>query len=209
MLTREDVRGRLAAALLVLATVVAAWPTAHANERVSVAESAETKAPKKTKRKRIGATVHRLRQRRHPMGSMVGSWFVAPAAIPKERRNTIDIVLATARAQLGKPYRWAATGPSNFDCSGFTRFAWAVAGVTLPHNSAAQLAAVQTVPLGDLRPGDLVFSGSGRIGHVGIYVGQGQMIHAPHSGSRVQVAPLHSNTIAAGRPSSGAGPAPA
>ncbi len=92
--------------------------------------------------------------------------------------------VAYAQAQLGKPYLWAGAGPSSFDCSGLTMRAWGAAGVSLPHSAAGQYANTAHVAIADLQPGDLVFFGSD-IGHVGIYVGGGSMIHAPHSGAVV------------------------
>lgn len=116
-------------------------------------------------------------------------------------RSKADIAVATARAQIGKPYRWAGSGPNAFDCSGLAMFSWAAAGVSLPHSSRAQFASLPKIPLDQLRPGDLVFSGGRRrINHVGIYVGDGQMIHAPQTGRRVEIAPLRRNIVGAGRP---------
>jgi cell wall-associated NlpC family hydrolase len=93
--------------------------------------------------------------------------------------------LAYARAQLGKPYEWAAAGPSSFDCSGLTMRAWQAGGVSLPHLAAGQYANTAHIPIADLQPGDLVFFGSD-LHHVGIYVGGGEMIHAPQTGQVVQ-----------------------
>jgi peptidoglycan DL-endopeptidase CwlO len=100
-----------------------------------------------------------------------------------------------AYAQIGKPYQWAADGPESFDCSGLTMAAWRAAGVSLPHNSAEQYAAVAHISNSDLRPGDLVFYYS-PIHHVAIYIGGGHIIHAPRVGEDVQVAsvgtaPIH------------------
>jgi cell wall-associated NlpC family hydrolase len=93
--------------------------------------------------------------------------------------------LAYARAQLGKPYQWGAAGPGTFDCSGLTMRAWGAGGVSLPHFAAGQYAATAHVAIADLQPGDLVFFGSD-LHHVGIYVGGGQMINAPTTGSVVR-----------------------
>ncbi|MEP7054241.1 MAG: NlpC/P60 family protein [Actinomycetota bacterium] len=82
------------------------------------------------------------------------------------------IAVRAAYAQLGKPYVWAADGPDTFDCSGLTLFAWAKAGVSLPHSSRAQFNEGRHVGRGELRPGDLVFYGS-PIHHVGMYIGVG------------------------------------
>ena len=97
--------------------------------------------------------------------------------------------VAFAQAQLGKPYVWGATGPASYDCSGLTQAAWAAAGVTLPRTTWEQVKAGTSVSTANLRPGDLVFFYSD-ISHVGIYIGGGMMIHAPHTGTVVKVAPI-------------------
>ncbi|MGW1072972.1 NlpC/P60 family protein [Streptomyces sp. NPDC002537] len=97
--------------------------------------------------------------------------------------------VAYAYAALGKPYVWGATGPSAFDCSGLAQAAWQAAGVSLPRTTYTQINAGRRIARGQLAPGDLVFFYPG-ISHVGIYVGNGQMIHAPHPGAPVRVAPV-------------------
>lgn len=96
-----------------------------------------------------------------------------------------------ARAQLGEPYRWGAAGPDSWDCSGLTMAAWASAGISLPHYSVAQYYAGTPISASDMRPGDLVFwSSNGSpegIHHVAMYVGGGQVIHAPRTGRPVAV----------------------
>ncbi|MFE2036397.1 NlpC/P60 family protein [Streptomyces scopuliridis] len=94
-------------------------------------------------------------------------------------------VLAFARAQIGKPYVWGATGPSSYDCSGLTQAAWKEAGVELPRTTWEQVKAGTRVATGDLLPGDLVFFYDD-ISHVGIYIGDGMMIHAPKPGANVR-----------------------
>ncbi|SDM69702.1 C40 family peptidase [Streptomyces wuyuanensis] len=94
-------------------------------------------------------------------------------------------VLSFARAQIGKPYVWGATGPSSFDCSGLTQAAWRAAGVDLPRTTWDQVNAGQSVATADLLPGDLVFFYDD-ISHVGIYIGDGKMIHAPKPGANVR-----------------------
>ena len=86
-------------------------------------------------------------------------------------------VLETALAQVGVPYVWGGSDPSGFDCSGLTSYAYAAAGVSLPHSSRAQAGMGVAVSRGELQPGDLVFFGS-PVYHVGIYVGNGKMVHA-------------------------------
>jgi cell wall-associated NlpC family hydrolase len=97
--------------------------------------------------------------------------------------------ISEARAQLGKPYSWGGGGPGSFDCSGLTAWAWRAGGVNLPHNAAAQQGSGTSVSRGDLQPGDLVFFGSPAY-HVGIYVGDGMMIHAPTTGDVVKMSPV-------------------
>lgn len=105
-------------------------------------------------------------------------------------------VLAFAEAQMGKPYVWGATGPSSYDCSGLTQAAWRAAGVDLPRTTWDQVKAGTRVATEDLRPGDLVFFYDD-ISHVGIYKGDGRMIHAPRPGANVReesiyYMPIHS-----------------
>jgi cell wall-associated NlpC family hydrolase len=97
--------------------------------------------------------------------------------------------VAFARAQIGRPYVWGAAGPDAFDCSGLIQAAWAAAGVSLPRTTYDQINAGQRIPVSRLQPGDLVFYYSG-ISHVGIYVGNHQIIHAPHPGASVEYAPV-------------------
>ncbi|MFF1682410.1 NlpC/P60 family protein [Streptomyces sp. NPDC058256] len=93
--------------------------------------------------------------------------------------------LAFARAQVGKPYVWGATGPGSYDCSGLTQAAWKAAGVTLPRVTYDQVNAGTTVALSDAQPGDLVFFYDD-VSHVGLYIGNGMMIHAPKPGAYVR-----------------------
>ncbi|MGY1771491.1 C40 family peptidase [Blastococcus sp. SYSU D00813] len=102
-----------------------------------------------------------------------------------------QIAVDTAMAQRGDPYVWAAGGPNAFDCSGLTQFAFRAAGISLPHSSRMQSQMGQAVSRADLRPGDLVFFYS-PVSHVGIYIGNGQMVHAPTSGDVVKVASVDS-----------------
>ncbi len=104
-------------------------------------------------------------------------WGVAAAAI------------AFAEAQIGEPYSYGAAGPSSWDCSGLTSAAWAAGGRSLPHYSVAQYTQSTTISAAQLVPGDLVFWGSSSspssIYHVALYVGGGQVIHAPRTGRNV------------------------
>jgi cell wall-associated NlpC family hydrolase len=111
-----------------------------------------------------------------------------PTAYAGPASGRASVAVAEAYRQLGKPYRWGAAGPDSFDCSGLTMWAWAKAGVSLPHHSGSQYQQGRHVSRGELQPGDLVFFGS-PIHHVGIYVGGGNMISAPQTGDVVKVQP--------------------
>ena len=105
--------------------------------------------------------------------------------------------IAYARAQVGKPYIYAGTGPDGFDCSGLTMMAWAQGGVSMPHGSQAQYDMFPHVPISQLQPGDLVFFGSSGPSnhHVGLYIGGGTMIEAPHTGAFVRYATIYRNDL--------------
>ena len=97
-------------------------------------------------------------------------------------------VVGIAMHYLGVPYVWGGSSPSGFDCSGFVMYVYAQMGVSLPHYTGAQWNVGVPVSRGDLQPGDLVFFDG--LGHVGIYIGGNQFIHAPHTGTVVQVTSL-------------------
>ncbi|NAZ84413.1 NlpC/P60 family protein, partial [Kineococcus sp. R8] len=104
--------------------------------------------------------------------------------------------VAWALGQLGKPYLWAADGPDSFDCSGLTLRAWAAAGVALPHSSRLQYAGQAKVALADLQAGDLVFYATdpadpATVHHVGMALGDGRMVEAPHTGAVVRRASIY------------------
>ncbi|WP_369196036.1 C40 family peptidase [Streptomyces djakartensis] len=116
--------------------------------------------------------------------------LTAPGSALAEAPGTrAAAAVAYAYRKLGSPYVWGATGPNAFDCSGLVQAAYRSAGVSLPRTTYAQIAAGRRVPRSELRPGDLVFFYAG-ISHVGIYVGDGRMIHAPNPSAPVRVAPL-------------------
>jgi cell wall-associated NlpC family hydrolase len=115
--------------------------------------------------------------------------------------------IAAARTRLGLPYVWGATGPTSFDCSGLTQWAYRQAGVSIPRTSRQQYAGLPKVPLASVAPGDLVFYATdvqdpSTIHHVGIYLGEGLSLYAPRTGSNVKIGPVgYGRIIGAVRPS--------
>jgi peptidoglycan DL-endopeptidase CwlO len=120
-------------------------------------------------------------------GTAVGATASTPdgtVAPPSQYGGVVGI----AMRYLGVPYVWGGASPSGFDCSGFVMYVYAQVGVSLPHYTGAQWNVGVPVSRSDLQPGDLVFFDG--LGHVGIYIGGGQFIHAPHTGTVVQISSL-------------------
>ncbi|MFE8937606.1 NlpC/P60 family protein [Streptomyces sp. NPDC007872] len=113
-----------------------------------------------------------------------------PAADAGPVSSRVAAAVAAARGAVGRPYVWGATGPSAFDCSGLMVWSYRQAGISLPRTSAAQRYAGRQVPLSQARPGDLV-TYRGDASHVAMYVGNGQVIHAPYPGARVRYDPVN------------------
>ena len=133
----------------------------------------------------------------------VGTALAGPQVAGPRRLSEAEarqIMLETAYAQLGKPYKWGAVGPKKFDCSGLTRYAWAAAGVKIPRVSRWQYRELEHVPLKDARPGDLVFFGKPRIHHVGIYLGPNKMLHAFRTGDFVKISGFVREFVGVARP---------
>jgi cell wall-associated NlpC family hydrolase len=124
----------------------------------------------------------------HPAGTRSG--VAAPGSVTSRAPSPRAAqAVSYAYRKLGSPYVWGASGPDAFDCSGLVQAAYRSAGVSLPRTSYAQIDAGRRVPRSELLPGDLVFFYSG-ISHVGIYVGDGRMIHAPNPSAPVRLAPV-------------------
>lgn len=129
-------------------------------------------------------------------GALACSTATPGGPLPAPNSQAAAAALAYAQAQLGKPYIWGGTGPAGYDCSGLVQMAYATAGITLPRTSEQQWSAGPHIPADQLKPGDLVFFNPGEQiaglpGHVGIYLGNGLMIHAPHTGDVIRVTPIN------------------
>jgi cell wall-associated NlpC family hydrolase len=116
-----------------------------------------------------------------------GQTGTTPVSYTGPTTTQADKAVAFAYAQIGKPYQWGATGPNSYDCSGLVMAAWASAGVIIPRDTYEQWAGLPHIPVSDMQPGDLIiYDGEG---HVGMYVGDGYIIDAPHTGADVERIP--------------------
>lgn len=188
---------RMFAVAMALLASLQFWPNAFGDSRARVAAKA---VPRTLKTETAEAKGHKKGQKKsdekQDTDEIVATAVKATKPLATPKPDPVKVALKVAKAQLGKPYRWAADGPSSFDCSGLTMYVYSKVGINLPHNSSAQRAATKYVPLSKMKPGDLIFSP----GHVGLYIGDGKMIHAPRSGRNVEIAPIHSRARSAGRP---------
>jgi peptidoglycan DL-endopeptidase CwlO len=131
---------------------------------------------------------HRVAQQ-EAADTVVGVTAIAPQAeTVVAPPPTHGGVVGVAMSQLGTPYVWAGSSPGGFDCSGLVMWAYAQVGVSLPHSSYGQYGYGVPVSRDQLQPGDLVFFDG--LGHVGIYIGGGQFVHAPHTGDVVKISSL-------------------
>ena len=125
-----------------------------------------------------------------------GTVTTTPVAYTGSTSSQAGQAVAFAYAQLGKPYVWGATGPDSYDCSGLVQAAWASAGVSIPRVTYDQWASLPHIPMSDLQPGDLIlYNGES---HVAIYVGNGYIIDAPHTGAVVEKVPESTSWYASG-----------
>ncbi|MFF4486962.1 NlpC/P60 family protein [Streptomyces sp. NPDC001544] len=161
---------------------------------VELASLRSSQAELKRRKKTVTAKLEearRLLSRLSPRDRMPTPAEHASRPTPHTRAANSRAAAAVAYAyqKLGSPYVWGATGPNAFDCSGLAQAAYRSAGISLPRTTYAQINAGRRVSRSELAPGDLVFFYSG-ISHVGIYVGNGQMIHAPNPSAPVRLAPV-------------------
>jgi cell wall-associated NlpC family hydrolase len=167
-----------------------------------VAQLAGDEANLAAQEKAINAEIKRLqalRLKAYGAGGGLGELRPAPCPV-NYPGGKAGIAVKFACAQIGKPYVWGADGPGSYDCSGLTMAAWAAAGVSLPHNAAAQKRAIPSVSRANLRPGDLVFYYSD-VHHVGMYVGGSWIVHASMAGVPIKMRDIDAAYIAGyGRP---------
>ena len=167
----------------------------------TLATQSQQKIELETRRKKIEGDIARLDELQRKAEAAAAAAKAKPKTTtttatpgkPPAVSGSAGKAVSYAWAQLGKKYVWGAAGPNTFDCSGLTMMAWKAAGVTLPHNAAQQYQKVRHISRSQLAPGDLVFYNG--LGHVGIYIGNNQIIHAPNSRTVVKVAPIDIDSL--------------
>ncbi|MEU8873137.1 NlpC/P60 family protein [Streptomyces javensis] len=183
---KKTVQDKLTEARRLLANLTAKEKARLAAIEKKKAEEARRKAAELAEKQRQEAAAREKREQRNAGGS--GSTAPSTPSAPANSSKAAQAI-AFAKAQLGKPYVWGATGPSSFDCSGLTQAAWKSAGISLPRTTWDQVKAGTRVSTSQLQPGDLVFFYDD-VSHVGLYIGGGMMIHAPKPGDVVKKAPI-------------------
>ncbi|GAA2440440.1 NlpC/P60 family protein [Streptomyces mauvecolor] len=178
---KQDVQTKLAAARTLLSTLTAQEKARLAAVEKKKQDDAKRRAAELAAQQAAAAA----KKKAAPPAGHAPSSPSAPSTPSAPGTTKAAKALAFARAQMGKPYVWGATGPASYDCSGLTQAAWKAAGVDLPRTTWDQVKMGTRVATADLQPGDLVFFYDD-ISHVGMYIGNGMMIHAPHSGAYVR-----------------------
>lgn len=167
--SKREVQGKLSEARKTLAKL-----TAEEKARLKEIERRKRAAAAR----KAAELARQQEQQQDSSGSTSGSYAAKAAK-----------AVAFAKAQIGKPYVWGATGPSSYDCSGLTQDAWQAAGISLPRTTWDQVKVGTRVATSDLEPGDLVFFYDD-ISHVGLYIGDGKMVHAPKPGENIRIDPI-------------------
>ncbi|MFD4622641.1 NlpC/P60 family protein [Streptomyces sp. NPDC058475] len=184
--SKADVQRKLSEARELLSELTAEEKARLAAIEKKKQEAAERKAAELAQQQAAAAAKKAAQESSPSPGTTTGSTgSTGSTATDSSYATKAAKALAFARAQVGKPYVWGATGPDSYDCSGFTQAAWKAAGVTLPRVTYDQVNAGTTVSLADAQPGDLVFFYDD-VSHVGLYIGNGMMIHAPKPGAYVR-----------------------
>lgn len=194
----KDLRAKLAEARQLKAELSAR--EREESDKLERAERAEAERRAREHARREAAEQRRLRAQQEETRQELAEWTITGEATAPAEDGPVsegaEAAIAFAEAQVGEPYVWGATGPGTWDCTGLTQAAWRAAGVEIPRVTWDQVTAGTSVPVDELRPGDLVFFFDD-ISHVGLYTGGGHMIHAPRPGAFVRsesicTMPIHS-----------------
>lgn len=178
---KQAIQGRLAERQRLLSSIRSEIDEIMAAER----RRAQAAARATRARMQANAQAYTVREDGGSVEAVAVSSSESAAPAPPARYGG---VVGIAMQYLGVPYKWGGSSPSGFDCSGFTMYVYAQVGVSLPHYTGSQWGMGVPVAKSDLQPGDLVFFNG--LGHMGIYVGGGSFIHAPHTGDVVKISSL-------------------
>lgn len=164
--------------------------TAAADAAVKAADSEQAAKDKAAADKAAAAALAQQEASSSAAGAQSSSSAASTSGSVTASSASAQAAVNFAMAQIGKPYGWGSTGPDSYDCSGLMMAAYASAGVSIPRTSEAQQAGLTSVSLSNLQVGDLVFFYGGS--HVGMYIGNGQVVHAPTSGDVVKISDMNS-----------------
>jgi cell wall-associated NlpC family hydrolase len=177
--------------VLVLMQAMQAAERARKSAEARSAQVKELRTQLDSQRKKVTDAYEKVR------GQLVERDPSQLASLPVIGTGKAAQALRYAMSKIGRPYVWGAAGPSAFDCSGLTMWAYRQVGINLPHYTGSQFNAGTHVSRSQLQPGDLVFFYSD-LHHMGIYVGGGKMLHAPHTGDVVKIASMSGRPFAGG-----------
>ena len=173
-----------------LADLSSGIDTAAADAAVKAADSEQAAKDKAAADKAAAAALAQQEASSSAAGAQSSSSAASTSGSVTASSASAQAAVNFAMAQIGKPYGWGSTGPDSYDCSGLMMAAYASAGVSIPRTSEAQQAGLTSVSLSNLQVGDLVFFYGGS--HVGMYIGNGQVVHAPTSGDVVKISDMNS-----------------
>jgi cell wall-associated NlpC family hydrolase len=169
-----------------------------AERRLAAQRAAAAAAAREAAQERAAAAANAAAQQALATTSTTSPTLAPPPTTVVAPSGAAAEAVAAAESRVGDPYVWGAVGPTTFDCSGLVMWAYAQAGVVLPHYSGSQYAVTEHIPMSDLEPGDLVFfANPGE--HVAMYVGDGDVVQAPYTGADVQIVPLFPEFVLASR----------
>ena len=181
---RRSIEGQLASRQRMLASIRTEIASLQAEERRRAEREAAQARARLAQQRSVTQRVAPIAAPAEEVASGAPAEEVVSAAPPARYGGVVGI----AMQYLGVPYVWGGASPSGFDCSGFSMYVFAQVGVSLPHHAASQYGMGVPVSRSELQAGDLVFFNG--LGHMGIYIGGGQFIHAPHTGDVVKISSI-------------------
>ncbi len=177
------------------AAAAAAAAKAQFVQKVQASQAAQAAQAQKTASTTSGGGGGGGTTTTQPSGGSTGGGGTV-SSTPPPPSGAAAVAVAAAEGEVGVPYLWGGTTPAGFDCSGLVMWAYAQAGISLPHYSGAQYEDTTHIPLADIEPGDLLFYGPGGSEHVAMYVGGGSMVEAPYTGADVHITGVRTDGLA-------------